>query len=92
MNRNCLTVLSVVLVLTMASTHGFAGSQWAPDVTGEMGQFSYPGPADFKNAPLLAMTGGAAGAKDVIAEDKEEEMSVEQIAELMANPFSHLWF
>ena len=123
MNRNCLTVLSVVLVLTAASTHVFAGSQESSDVTGKMGQSGYPELADLKtnnhekssfsaiyddvqpsmgvfgssydlkNAPLLAMTGGAVTAKDVITEDKEgEEMSVEQIAELMANPFSYLWF
>ena len=45
-----------------------------------------------QNAPVLAMTGGAIAAKDVIAEDKKDEMSVEQIGELMANPFSYLWF
>ena len=114
MNRNYLTVLSVVLVLTVASTHVFAESQRSSDVTGKLGQYDYPEPSnlkinnheqgsfsatyddiqpsigidstyDFKNAPLLAtMVGGAAAAK--------EEMSVGQIAELMANPFSHLWF
>lgn len=122
MKLNYLTVLSVVLVLTVASTHVLAGSQGSSDVTGKMGRYGYPEPSDlkinnhekssfsatyddvqpsigifdstydFKNSPLLAMTGGAVGSKDVIAEDKKEEMSVEQIAELMANPFSYLWF
>jgi len=38
------------------------------------------------------MADGAVAAKDVIAEEKDEEMTVEQTGELMANPFLFLWF
>jgi hypothetical protein len=49
-------------------------------------------PNDFTNTSLLASTGGAVAAKDVIAEEKKEEMTAAQVGELMANPFSYLWF
>lgn len=41
---------------------------------------------------LLAATGGAVTAGEVTAEEKEGEMTAAQVGELMANPFSYLWF
>jgi len=41
---------------------------------------------------LLATIGGGVTAKDAIAEEPPEGMTREQVAELMANPFSYLWF
>lgn len=107
MNRNYLTVLSVVLGLTVASTHAFAGSQDASDLKTnkhEKGSFSatndgvqsFTGfvdlPYDLTNTPLLAMGQGAVTAKDAIVEENKEEMTAAEVGELMANPFSYLWF
>lgn len=41
---------------------------------------------------LMAAAGGSVTAKDVIAEEREGELTRDQVAELMANPFSYLWF
>ena len=106
MKRKYLTVLPVILTLTVASTQVFAASQGASDLNinkHEKGSFAVTNDDaelstgffdsyDLTNTPLLAMTGGAVTAKDAIVEDREEEMSVEEIGELMTNPFSYLWF
>lgn len=122
MKSNYWAVLSVVLVLTMASTPVFAGSQRTSDATRKMDRYSLLATSDLNTGHhaessisniyddvkpfthisdpagegeagiLLATAGGAVTAKDVIAEEKKGEMTVEQIAELMANPFSYLWF
>ena len=53
----------------------------------------FSGPAGEGQAGiLLAATGGAVTAGEVTAEEKEGEMTAEQVGELMANPFSYLWF
>jgi hypothetical protein len=122
MKSNFLAVLSVVLVLTMASTPVFAGSQGTSDVTWKIDRYSLlatsdlktghhaessiyniyddvkpfthiSDPAmDFENNTLLATTDSSLRAAETIAEEKEGEMTADQIGELMANPFSYLWF
>ena len=122
MKSNLLAVLSVVLVLTMASIPVFAGSQGTSDVTWKIDRYSLlatsdlktghhaessiyntyddvksfthiSDPAvDFENNTLLATTDGSLRAAETVAEEKEGEMTAEQIGELMANPFSYLWF
>jgi hypothetical protein len=122
MKSNYWAVLSVVLVLTMASTPVFAGSRGTSDVTWKIDRYSLlatsdlktghhaessiyntyddvksfthiSDPAvDFENNTLLATTDSSLRAAETIAEEKEGEMTAAQIGELMANPFSYLWF
>ena len=122
MKSNYWAVLSVVLVLTMASTPVFAGSQGTSDVTWKIDRYSLlatsdlktghhaessiyntyddvksfthiSDPAvDFENNTLLAAVGGDVTAGEVTAEEKEGAMTAAQVGELMANPFSFLWF
>ena len=122
MKSNILAVLSVVLVLTMASIPVFAGSQGTSDETWKIDRYillatsdlktgyhaessiyntyddvksftHISDPAvDFENSILLAQPSVTAAAGETIAEEKEGEMTAAEIGELMANPFSYLWF
>ncbi len=122
MKSNFLAVLSVVLVLTMASIPVFAGSQGTSDETWKIDRYSLlatsdlktgyhaessiystyddvksfthiSDPAvDFENSTLLAQASVTAAAGETIAEEKEGQMTAAEIGELMANPFSYLWF
>ena len=106
MKRNYLTIFPVVLVLTVGLTQVFGSSQGVTELnitkqaegsvsaTSDLEPFNdlFGSSYDLNSTPLLAMTGGAVTANDAIVEDREEEMSVEEIGELMTNPFSYLWF
>ena len=99
---------SVVLVMVMmVAVPAFAGAQETSDSdTGyhakgtnsniydlEYNFKHFSGPAGEGQAGiLLATAGGSITGGEAPAEEKEGEMTVEQIAELMANPFSYLWF
>jgi hypothetical protein len=41
---------------------------------------------------MAGTAGGAITSTDTIAEEKAEEMTREEVAEMLANPFSYLWF
>lgn len=88
---------SVVLVMVMmVAGPAFAGAQQTSDSdTGSRSLDTCLSWFDYQEREtniLLAGTGGAVTSKEVISEEKEGEMTVEEIAELMANPFSYLWF
>ncbi len=106
MNARCFAVVvSVVAVMVMmVAVPSFSGAQETSDsdtgykAIGNDSIFFDPEAtlthtyAMAGESILLSTTDDSLRAAEVVAEEREGEMTVEEIAELMANPFSYLWF
>ena len=84
-------LLTFFVILLAASpalslTPGLSAKDWT------LFQDLYGQAEDVETQQLLAVAAGSITAAEGIAEEKEGELTREQIAELIANPLSYLWF
>ena len=85
-------LLLSILVCLLAAPPAFSLTPGLSDDDWTMFQDLYGQAEDVETQLLLATAGGSITAGESIAEEKEGELTREQVVEMISNPLSFLWF